>query len=158
MRDAYESSLQDCDSNLDFDSWRDEKMKHCPQFKYWSTVLDLELLLLQLVRAIRTADFTLYVESLVRLLPWFFILDHVNYSRWLSVHVKDLVNIQETVPDVADRFKQGQFVARKSGKKFSAIALDHSHEQLNAEIKGSGGGYFIFKMLACLHFLVSLCQ
>jgi len=55
--------------------------KKSPQFLYWSRVLDLELCCLQLVRAIREANFALYVETLTQIVPWMFALDHTNFSR-----------------------------------------------------------------------------
>ena len=60
MKKAYEeySKSDETDGPVrPFNEWRDEKMKKCPQFLYWATVLDLELLCLQLVRAFREADF-----------------------------------------------------------------------------------------------------
>ena len=35
-------------------------------------------------------NFCLYVESMKALVPWFFALDHQNYSRWLLVHIRDM--------------------------------------------------------------------
>ena len=36
-------------------------------------------------------------------------------------------------------FVSGKFVARKSYRLFSAIALDQAHKQVNALVKGDGG-------------------
>ena len=47
-----------------FEEWRDKKMKKCAQFLYWASVLDLELVCLQLVRAIRETDFSLYLKAI----------------------------------------------------------------------------------------------
>ena len=43
------------------------------------------------VRAIRSADFPQYKTSINELLPWFFAMDHVNYARWLYVHLCDML-------------------------------------------------------------------
>ena len=64
-----------------FDEWKEENMKKCPQFLYWATVLDFELVCLQLVRAIREADFSLYLKGIREFLPWMFALDSHNYAR-----------------------------------------------------------------------------
>ena len=48
--------------------------------------MQLQLLLLQLIRSIRLANFDLYVSFLTRLAPWFFAMDHSNYAGWVSVH------------------------------------------------------------------------
>ena len=44
-----------------------------------------------------------------------------------------------THPDIAAEFQSGKFTVQKSNRKFSCIALDHNHEQLNAKVKGAGG-------------------
>jgi hypothetical protein len=95
--------------------------------------------ILKLVRALRTANIDMYLEALVLIVPWFFSLDHQNYARWLPVHIRDLVNLVESDPALWELFKAGYFVAMKTGRAFSAIALDQAHEQANAILKGNGG-------------------
>ena len=68
-----------------------------------------------------------------------FALDHPNYARWLPVHIRDMVVLEQRNPDVAHQFAQGKFVVHKTQRSFSAIALDHAHEQNNKLIKGNGG-------------------
>ena len=123
---------------VDFEMWIKEKEKH-PHFLYWSTVLELELLVLDLVRSIREGKFLLYVQLLSKLVPWMFALDLTNYSRWLPVHIKDLVQIQEMHPSVYSKFEEGFFVVQKTQLHFSKITLDQNHEQMNEVIKGDGG-------------------
>ena len=72
-------------------------------------------------------------------MPWMFVLDHTHYSRWLSVHIRDMTTLAERHPDVLSEFTSGNFVVHKTSNKFSAIALDQVHEQNNAMVKGSGG-------------------
>jgi len=79
------------------------------------------------------------MATLKKLTPWFFLLDHTHYARWLPVHLRDLEELPLRHPDVHKNFSEGKFVAYKTGKSFSGIALDHAHEQLNATVKGDGG-------------------
>ena len=72
-------------------------------------------------------------------MPWMFALDHTHYSRWLSVHIRDMTTLAERHPDVLSEFTSGNFVVHKTSNKLSAIALDQVHEQNNAMVKGSGG-------------------
>ena len=109
------------------------------EFFYWNSVLSLQLCVLQLVKSIREADFHMFKSSLTSLLPWMFALDHTNYARWLSVHLRDLTALPILLPEINKEFEKGSFVVHKSGNPFSAIALDHSHEQENAIVKGEGG-------------------
>ena len=48
-------------SEESFTEWCEQRSKAYHMFRFWSTVLDLELTVLAFVRAIRTSDFDLYV-------------------------------------------------------------------------------------------------
>ncbi|KAK3926365.1 Centromere-associated protein E [Frankliniella fusca] len=137
QRAAYEEYSGD--DPLSFEEWCQETRQKSIQFRFWDIALALELCVLVFVRAIRTADFGLYKAALKMLVPWMFALDHVNYARWLPVHIRDLVNLEHTHPALYQHFQDGRFVARLTEKKFSAIALDQAHEQQNARLKGDGG-------------------
>ena len=140
LRQAYQKHKDaNPDDRLTFEEWRSHMASSQPQFAYWSLVLEFELNILQLIRSVRTGDFKLYIQSLSQLLPWFFALDHANYARWLSVHVRDLTMLEKTHPGIFEEFWAGGFVARKTKRSFSAIALDQAHEQCNALVKGEGG-------------------
>lgn len=91
------------------------------------------------VRLLHEANFSLYIESLSELIPWFFALDQTNYARWLSVHLRDMITLSH--PAIYAEFKNGHFAVFKSRKPFSAIALDHAHvnEQNNHLVKDDGG-------------------
>ncbi len=83
-------------------------------------------------------DFSLYVESLKALVvPWFFSLDHQNYSRWISVHIRDM----ESLPaSILQEFREnGHWVVNKTTNRFSSMPIDQAHEQNNELVKGSGG-------------------
>lgn len=95
--------------------------------------------MLRYIRSLREGNFQLYLESLAHITPWMFALDHTHYSRWLPVHICDMMTLSEKHPDVLTEFQLGKFVVHKTSKKFSAMALDQCHEQNNAMVKGSGG-------------------
>ncbi len=134
-----ESLLQDGEEPVSFESWCAQKREQSPMFHFWHTTFHLELLMLVFVRSICEANFSLYVDSLTKLLPWFFALDHTHYSRWLPIHVRDMANLEMKHPSIADEFKRGNFVVCKTHRKFSAMSIDQAHEQNNALVKGDGG-------------------
>ena len=101
--------------------------------------MSLELLLLVFIRSIREGNFDMYVESLAEIVTWFFALDHTHYSRWLSVHIRDMMMLSEKQPGVLAEFKAGKFVIYKTSNKFFAMAICQCHEQNNALVKGSRG-------------------
>ena len=77
----------------------------------------------------------MYFSSLFELVSCFFALDHTNYARWLPVHIRDILSLKDRHPAVSREFEKGNFVVCKSTRSFSAIAVDHAHEQANKLIK-----------------------
>ena len=134
----YLETLENGEEPLQFTDWVNKMSKDRPQFLYWNRVLFLELCVLQLIRAIREGNFSLY-KSLVSLVPWMFSLDHINYARRMSVHILDMNLPSSTHPDIHQEFTNRSFIVFKTEKVFSSIALDHAHEQVNASVKGEGG-------------------
>ena len=57
----------------------------------------------------------------------------------MSVHLANLQQLQSKCPSVHAEFLDGKFVTQKTKKRFSALAHDQVHEQLNAIVKGEGG-------------------
>ena len=104
---------------------------------YWDFILRYETLILIFVRAHREKNFALYIEVLEELTPLFFALDHVNYARWLPVHIRDMKCLPGPIKDEFE--KQCHWVLSKTNNKFSAIPIDQAHEQVNSYVKSSGG-------------------
>lgn len=125
--------------SLSWEDWCEKKRKESPQFQFWELVLSMELVMFSLIRSFREANFTLYCESLSALIPFFFANNNINYARWLSIHLRDIVSLHQTHPQLANEFQQGNFVVHKTHKEFSGLAFDQAHEWANAIIKGDGG-------------------
>ena len=130
-------AYQQSGTNQSEAAWIDDMQKRSPTFMYWDFILRYETLILIFVRAHREKDFALYVEVLEELTPLFFALDHVNYARWLPIHIKDMKCLPSSIRDEFE--KQCHWVLSKTNNKFSAIPVDQAHEQENAYIKGRGG-------------------
>ncbi len=80
-------------SNLSEEAWRSDMLKKSPTFMFWDLILRYETLILIFVRAHREKNFPLYVHVLEELTSLFFALDHVNYSRWIPVHIRDMKHL-----------------------------------------------------------------
>jgi len=46
----------------------------------------------------------MYVDALRELAVWFHALDHTNYVHWTPVHLRDMVELPTTHPEVAEEF------------------------------------------------------
>ena len=108
-------------------------------FKFWNLILQLELLLFEFVKSIRSGNLQFFINTLMKIAPWMFALDHHNYARWLPVHINEMSQLQQNHPGVYEEFLKGKFSVQKSNRKFSRIAADQNHEQMNAKIKGVDG-------------------
>ena len=139
VNERYKETLLVGENVLDFTDWCGKMRAEQPQFKYWSFVLEMELIIFQIIESIRTGNFLSYRESLSMFIPWVFSFDHINYARWLSVHIRDMFSLSETHPVIYKEFVAGTFVAHKTNRPFFAMALDQAHEQANVNVKGDGG-------------------
>ena len=88
------------------------------------------------MRSQREGDFPLYVECLQSLMFLFFALDHYNYSRWVSVHIRDM---QSLPADLKEVFFQVLDCSKIIQQVFNNPYNDQAHEQENAKVKGNGG-------------------
>lgn len=135
----YLEGTQITDQVLLMDEWCVRRQQESPQFFFWYTALQLQKLALAYIRSLRNANFKLYIDCLTKLVPWCFALDHTNYARWLSVHIRDMANLSNTHPEIAFSFSMGKFTVQQTTRVFSSIAIDQAHEQNNATVKGDGG-------------------
>ena len=143
LKNVYEyysnKAVANADAVLSFETWCQKRLKESPQFYFWHLVLSMELTIPSLVIAFREAKLTLYCQVLCAFIPFFFATNNVNYARWLPVHLKDMLSLEHKHPYVFQEFQSGKFVVFKSSCTFSAMAIDQTHEQANAVIKGEGG-------------------
>ena len=96
--------------------------------KYWLVILNFQIDYLVFVKSIKGRQVFALVNVLKSLVKWFFIFDQYNYSRWISVHLQDLLT-----------FVAGNFAAQITGRQFSRIHFDQAHEQSNKTIKSISG-------------------
>ena len=118
-------------SEESFEDWN----LRCPTFFFWDLILRFQKMILVFVRAHRERNFNLYVCILEKLMPFIFSLDSTNYSHWLPCHLPNSIKAE---------FQNGLWMVARTSKKFSAIAIDHAHEQTNKDLKGSGGAMGLF--------------
>lgn len=134
----FESFEADEDNgNTEYDNWIEIKRKESPQFQYWITAMELQAILLQFVKSLRTGDIDEYVPILESMCPWYLVTDHGHYGRWLPIFVADLKKLPTKHPQVQVEFKKGHFTSRQTNKKFSCISDDQLHEQNNKMVKES---------------------
>ena len=108
-------------------------------FKNWYNVLNFEMTTLMTVRCFRESNnLKLLLGCLDDAVQLCFALDHIHYSRWLSVFIHDLELLSVENSDLFDSLENNLGV-RMSKAGFSKIAYDHKHEMKNRAIKSRSG-------------------
>ena len=123
---------------LSLEKWRQQQSQRSPQFQFWSLILDMELTIFTLIWSFREGDFSLHRQALSELVPYFFANNNINYARWITIHLRDMISLEQEHPEVAAKFHKGNFFVHKTRRQFSALPLDQAHEQNNAVVKGDG--------------------
>lgn len=95
-----------------YTEWMQNKRRASPQFQYWITVMELEAMLLQFVRCLRSAEFDDYIEIMEQMCPWYLATDHTHYGRWLPIFVSDLKRLRDNHPEVHQQFLRGHFIEK----------------------------------------------
>ena len=99
-------------NNKSFRNWRSDMENVNPQFSFRSIALKMEMNYLMFLRSIRSSNFGLYVSSIGKFWPWIFVLNHVHYARWLTIHQYDMEILNETLPEIYHKFNMEMKISR----------------------------------------------
>ena len=135
---------------LSFEIWCEKRKDDNPQFAFLYMILAMELASLSLVRASREANFVLYCQALPALIPYFFANNNTNYARWLPIHLRDMLTLEQRHPALHQEIMSGKSVVFQSKQPFSAMAIEQAHEHANTVIKPDGGAIGIIEDTSAL--------
>ena len=112
-----------------------------PMAAFWESYLAMFELFLNFIRSTREGNWDLHKACLQEMLPWMFTYDHTNYARYLTVYLRDMLQLHETHPTADEYMQQGEFaVQRCEGHAFSQIPVGQTIEQtVNPDSKTPGG-------------------
>ena len=77
-------------------------------------------------------------------------MGHTNYARWIPVHLRDIVSLNDKHPGVFAELIKGNVVVKKTTHVFSGIAIDQAHEQNNVSVKVDDGAVGLIENPAAL--------
>ena len=72
-------------SSCEYNEWVNERKAASTSAYYWCTAVEMIATLFMFVRSIRESNYINYVNILKVMMPCFFALDHVNYSRYIYI-------------------------------------------------------------------------
>ena len=93
---------------------------------------------LQYIRAFRTGNWHLQLQSMETFIKYFFAHDMLNYARMMPVYLSDM-KLKDSESIVYAEFLQGNWIVNKNPLPFRAIGADHALEHINRAMKVSGG-------------------
>ena len=90
------------------------------------------------MKSVRIGDFDFFLECLNAILPFFFALDHTQYSQWMPVFIQDFSTSERDHNETYKALKKGFFTVQKTNCVFSNIGIDQAHEQNSKILKTDG--------------------
>jgi len=117
----------------------DNEMKEVKNYAYWNSYIRMIEILLGFIKAQRTGNWPLHVETFAAMLPWLTVYDHTNYARWGPIYLTDMKNLESTAPVVYREFMAGNFVVKMSKHFFNEVPADQATEWINKMCKATGG-------------------
>ena len=118
-----------------YDSYLEETLnrKMDNTVEFWMTYAKIVGLIQLMQRAIKINDTALYSFALFEVIPIFFMTNHHNYARWMSLYSLDLANLETSQPDLQKSLTEGGFNVNRTGKSFASVPVDMALEQTVAE-------------------------
>ena len=80
--------------------------------------------LLNVLYATRTGKWRLYLESLRNILPYVFAYDHLNYAKYMTALLGEMLNLEQSHPNIYREFVAGNFCVQLSPHSFSRVGAD----------------------------------
>lgn len=106
----------------------------------WFEYLNMVSLLHTFIKAERTGDWFLHLQTVQKMLPYLAAAGHNLYVKSAYIYLTEMCELEETHPDVHIFFAAGYHVVRRSNKYWAGLSTDLSIEQiLMRSLKTTGG-------------------
>jgi hypothetical protein len=113
---------------------------NCRTANLWFQYMDMISILRDFIKAERTGNWRLHIESLKDMLPYFAAAGHNLYVKSACIYIQQMECLKEQNPGLVALFESGFHVIRRSDKYWAGISSDLAIEQvLMRSIKATGG-------------------
>ena len=113
--------------------------------QFWMSYIKFTDLFFLLQRAVKTNNVELYGFVLHEVCALFFVTNHQNYARWMSLYSLELTNLRDQSPEVFEALSNGAFSVNRTGNPFANVGTDMALEQtINAHAKNRLKGIMQF--------------
>ena len=100
---AYTEGVDEGQEPKSFSDWRKQAELESPQFHFWSLTLHFQRTTLIFVQSLSEEHFQHFKSACHSLSPWYFFFRQHHYTRWLSVHIRDMECIETEIPAIAGK-------------------------------------------------------
>ena len=76
--------------------------------KFWLSYLEICELVLNLIYATRTGNWTMYLSCIEEVIPWCFAYECQNYARYLIPFLNDMLRLPSSMPEAYNAFLNGE--------------------------------------------------
>ena len=106
----------------------------------WLQYMEMVDILRQFIKAERTANWELHLQTVNKMLPYFAASGHNNYLKCAYLYLQTMTDLPKQHPDVYQSFLSGLHVVRRSDRFWAGLPTDLVIEQvLMRSLKTSGG-------------------
>ena len=129
--------LQKLQSHADI--WEQTMMPY-QTAQLWILYMKLVAILQSFIRAARTGNWKLYIQTLHAMLPYLAASGHNNYTKSLMLFLNKMDKFEQTNPSIYNKFVEGLFVLRRTDSCWAGVYSDLYIEQvLMSGLKSVGG-------------------
>lgn len=106
----------------------------------WFQYMDMVGILRDFIKAERTGNWNLHLQSVRNMLPYLAASGHNMYVKSAWIYLHQMESLKENKPEIASLFEAGYHVIRRTDKYWAGISSDLAIEQaLMRSIKTTGG-------------------
>jgi len=111
-----------------------------PVFRVFRQYMCMVLEMMMFIRAVRTANWKLHLQTLEIFTKYFFAHDRLNYARMIPLYLAEMKSLPDTDPDIYDEFRNGNWVVNKNSQvTVCCLGADNGLEHNNRSMKVSEG-------------------
>ena len=96
----------------------------------WVQYLEMVNILRKFLKAERTGNWRLHLESVREMLPFFAASGHTLYAESAHVYLQTMLELPRTHPDLYQKFEAGFHVVRRSDRYWAGLSTDLIVEQV----------------------------
>ncbi len=106
---------------------------------HWLEYLEIVSTLPQFIRAERVGDWVLHLQTFMDMLAYMAAYDYVNYTRSGDIYLIDMMQQEQTAPEVYEEHMADLFGVTFPEGKFNQVSTDLAMERINRTCKVGGG-------------------